>query len=51
MRGISATDIGFIVGPRLNAAGRLDDMALGIELPADRRRAARPVKWPLNWTV
>jgi single-stranded-DNA-specific exonuclease len=24
-------DLGFIVGPRLNAAGRLEDMALGIE--------------------
>jgi single-stranded-DNA-specific exonuclease len=28
---IVATDLGFIVGPRLNAAGRLEDMALGIE--------------------
>ncbi|MBD1553671.1 single-stranded-DNA-specific exonuclease RecJ [Pseudomonas typographi] len=28
---ISATDLGFILGPRLNAAGRLDDMSLGIE--------------------
>ena len=26
-----AADIGFAVGPRLNAAGRLEDMALGIE--------------------
>jgi len=26
-----ATDLGFFVGPRLNAAGRLDDMSLGIE--------------------
>ena len=25
-----ATDLGFAVGPRLNAAGRLDDMSLGI---------------------
>jgi single-stranded-DNA-specific exonuclease len=26
-----ASDLGFAVGPRLNAAGRLDDMSLGIE--------------------
>lgn len=26
-----ASDLGFAVGPRLNAAGRLEDMALGIE--------------------
>jgi len=26
-----ASDFGFVVGPRLNAAGRLDDMGLGIE--------------------
>lgn len=30
-RRITSTDLGFILGPRLNAAGRLDDMALGIE--------------------
>lgn len=30
-RRITATDLGFILGPRLNAAGRLDDMSLGIE--------------------
>ena len=29
--GLVATDLGFVLGPRLNAAGRLDDMALGIE--------------------
>ena len=28
---LSAADIGFAIGPRLNAAGRLEDMALGIE--------------------
>ena len=28
---ITSTDLGFFVGPRLNAAGRLDDMSLGIE--------------------
>jgi len=28
---IVAADLGFVVGPRLNAAGRLDDMSVGIE--------------------
>ena len=28
---ITATDLGFAVGPRLNAAGRLEDMSVGIE--------------------
>jgi len=28
---VKASDMGFVVGPRLNAAGRLDDMSLGIE--------------------
>ena len=28
---IASQDLGFFVGPRLNAAGRLDDMSLGIE--------------------
>lgn len=28
---LAAIDLGFVVGPRLNAAGRLDDMSLGIE--------------------
>lgn len=27
---LSAVDLGFVIGPRLNAAGRLDDMSLGI---------------------
>ena len=30
-RSASPFDLGFAVGPRLNAAGRLDDMSLGIE--------------------
>lgn len=42
---LSASDIGFALGPRLNAAGRLEDMALGIELlltedPAQAREIA-----------
>src|SRR5690606_40362229 len=28
---LASTDLGFIIGPRLNAAGRLDDMSLGME--------------------
>lgn len=38
---IGARDMGFVVGPRLNAAGRLDDMSLGIEclLAEDTTRA------------
>jgi single-stranded-DNA-specific exonuclease len=38
----SSFDFGFIVGPRLNAAGRLADMSLGIEclLTDDEARAA-----------
>ncbi|MGI1678637.1 MAG: single-stranded-DNA-specific exonuclease RecJ [Cellvibrionaceae bacterium] len=28
---IVATDLGFVVGPRLNASGRLDDISLGIQ--------------------
>lgn len=30
-RQLVSTDLGFAVGPRINAAGRLDDMSLGIE--------------------
>ncbi|HUJ01111.1 MAG TPA: single-stranded-DNA-specific exonuclease RecJ, partial [Usitatibacter sp.] len=40
-RQASAYDLGFSIGPRLNAAGRLQDMSLGIEcLLADDRGAA-----------
>jgi single-stranded-DNA-specific exonuclease len=28
---LNASDIGFFIGPRINAAGRLEDMAIGIE--------------------
>jgi len=40
---ITAADLGFVVGPRLNAAGRLTDMSLGIEclLTDDAAEAAR----------
>jgi single-stranded-DNA-specific exonuclease len=31
MSRVVASDMGFAIGPRLNAAGRLDDMSLGIE--------------------
>lgn len=45
VRRLSASDIGYAVAPRLNAAGRLEDMALGIELlltedPAQARHIA-----------
>jgi single-stranded-DNA-specific exonuclease len=38
-----ASDLGFVLGPRLNAAGRLDDMSLGIEclLSEDEGQARR----------
>jgi single-stranded-DNA-specific exonuclease len=38
----SAFDLGFVIGPRLNAAGRLADMGLGIEclITDDEARAA-----------
>lgn len=39
---ISANDFGFSVGPRLNAAGRMDDMSLGIQcLLCDSDQLAR----------
>lgn len=39
---LSSTDLGFVLGPRLNAAGRLDDMSLGIEcLLAEDEQMAR----------
>lgn len=39
---LSTTDIGFAIGPRINAAGRLEDMGIGIEcLLTDDLRQAR----------
>jgi single-stranded-DNA-specific exonuclease len=39
---LCASDLGFVVGPRLNAAGRLEDMRLGVEcLLADDPAQAR----------
>lgn len=46
---IAAADLGFAVGPRLNAAGRLDDMSLGIEcLLSDDLNYAREAAQVLN---
>ncbi len=46
---LSAQDLGFTLGPRLNAAGRLDDMALGIEcLIATSEEAAQPMAEALS---
>ena len=46
---ITSTDLGFILGPRLNAAGRLDDMSLGIEcLLTDEPDAAREMAAQLD---
>ncbi|MEM6707635.1 MAG: single-stranded-DNA-specific exonuclease RecJ [Pseudomonadota bacterium] len=38
---VQASDLGYAVGPRLNAAGRLDDMSIGIQclLATDAREA------------
>ena len=42
-------DLGFMLGPRLNAAGRIDDMALGIEcLLADDPTAAQRLAQQLD---
>ena len=40
---VVASDLGFVIGPRINAAGRLEDMGLGIEclLTDDPVRAAQ----------
>jgi single-stranded-DNA-specific exonuclease len=44
-----AADLGYAVGPRLNAAGRLEDMSLGIEcLLTDDMQAARAMAQRLD---
>lgn len=44
-----SSDLGFVVAPRLNAAGRLDDMSLGIEcLLTDDLMRAREIAQILN---
>lgn len=46
---ITSSDLGFVVGPRLNAAGRLEDMSLGIEcLLTDDHDHARRLARELN---
>jgi single-stranded-DNA-specific exonuclease len=48
-RTLTTSDIGFGVAPRINAAGRLEDMALGIEcLLSDDDRQAREIASTLN---
>ena len=48
-RRASTYDLGFVVGPRLNAAGRLDDMSLGIScLLADNERTATELATKLD---
>ena len=46
---LSAADLGYAVAPRLNAAGRLEDMALGIEcLLSDTLAAAQSIAQRLD---
>ena len=49
IRSVSSTDLGFIAGPRINAAGRLDDMSVGIEcLLSESSFTARELATQLN---
>lgn len=48
-RTVVASDLGFAVGPRINAAGRLDDMSIGIEcLLSDNPTPARALAAQLH---
>lgn len=46
IKNIDASTLGFVLGPRLNAAGRLDDMSIGIEclLTSDEVKARQIAK-------
>ncbi|WP_020161066.1 single-stranded-DNA-specific exonuclease RecJ [Methylobacter marinus] len=49
LQSISSSDLGFALGPRLNAAGRMDDMSLGIEcLLTDDPAHAREIALQLD---
>jgi len=49
LRRATASDLGFVAGPRLNAAGRLADMSLGIRcLLADTDAEAQPMARELD---
>ena len=49
IRSVTSTDLGFVAGPRINAAGRLDDMSVGIEcLLSESTAAARSLATQLN---
>ncbi|WP_211924175.1 single-stranded-DNA-specific exonuclease RecJ [Coxiella endosymbiont of Amblyomma nuttalli] len=46
---LRSVDLGFVIGPRLNAAGRLDDMSLGVAcLLADNMDAALDIAYQLD---
>ena len=49
LRHVQASDMGFAAGPRLNAAGRLEDMGIGIRcLLADSESSARTLAGQLD---
>ena len=53
---LCASDLGFAVGPRLNAAGRLEDMRLGVEClltddPGQARRTGRTAQQRSTWNA
>jgi len=46
---VSSSDLGFVIGPRINAAGRLEDMSVGIEcFLTDNEEQARLLAQKLN---